>query len=224
MLPAQDKPAKTTSEKTAPALPPALRYIMLGLLVIGIAGAVVFGFVRQTSVKPVAANLDGENCEDPVTENRLRDTLSKSPNDFTTLMDWGTYNSRCRKPADYTSAISAFQNAVRVADTPANNISDDNRMEAHLSLGLAYLYNQNFKEAQTEFKTYLNERPNDSFALLVLGGALIKEDPQQALVYLKKVIEVAPGTEPARNAQLLIDDITKGSPTAAPAPATTPKS
>lgn len=213
--------ARPTTEATPPALPMSLRYLMLGLLVLGIAGAVTFAFIRQTSVKPVVANLDSENCEDPVTENRLRDTLSKSPNDFATLMDWGAYNSRCRNPADYTSAISAFQGATRLADNPANNIQIDNRLEAHLSLGLAYLYNKNFKEAQSEFKTVLSERPDDAFTLLVLGGALIKEDPNQALVYLKKVIDVAPGSEPAKNAQVLIDDITKGS--ALPAPAT-PKS
>lgn len=219
---ALDGSDRVAAEGPAPSTPVGLRYLMLGLLIVGIAGALIFAFVRQTSVKPQLANLDSENCEDPVTENRLRDTLSKSPNDFATLMDWGAYNSRCRKPADYTSAISAFQGATRLADNPANKVDSDNKLEAHLSLGLAYLYNQNFKEAQTEFKTVLAERPKDAFTLLVLGGALIKEDPQQALVYLRQVIEVAPGSDPAKNAQMLINDLTKGSASPSPAP-TTPK-
>jgi len=215
----KDKPVKVAvypetrkeASSLAPALPQSLRYFMLGLLVVGVAGAIVFAFVRQTSVKPVAANVNGENCADPVTENRLRDTLSKSPNDFATLSEWGAYNLRCREPADYLSAISAYQGATRIADNPANNIPAENRLEAHLDLGLAYLYSKNFKQAQVEFRTTLNEQPKNSFALLAMGAALAKDEPEQALTYLKQAIEVAPADSKVReNAQALINDIAKG--------------
>lgn len=223
--PVSSQPAEPVTETAAPPLPVGLRYLMLGLLVVGILGAVTFAFVRQNSIKPTtAATTNQEDCADPITENQLRENVGKSPNDFNTLMDWGDYNLRCRQPADYVSAISAYQNAIRLAENPANNIQSDNRLEAHLNLGLAYLYNGNFKPAQDEFKLVLNEQPQNTFVLLVLGGALVKDDPQQALVYLKQVIALSPGTKIAENAQVLINDInSKGS--ASPSPgAATPKS
>ena len=219
-----EKSAKATTEVAVPPLPQGLRYLMLGLLILGISGAVIFAFVRLNPAKLVTSTVGTqENCADPVTENRLRDTLSKSPNDFATLVDWGDYNSRCRKPADYLSAISSYQGATRLADNPANNIQTETRLEVHLNLGLAYLYNGNFKAAQNEFHLILNEQPKNTFALLVLGGALVKEDPQQALIYLKQVVELASGTQLATNAQALVDGINKslvptnlGSPTPIP--------
>ncbi len=195
-------------------LPGSIRYIMLGFLVIGVTGAVIFAYLRQAPPKPVASNLDPQNCADPVTENRLRDTLSKSPNDFGTLMDWGDYNLNCAEPRDYASAIAAFQGATRLA----SNIPGDNRVQAHFNLGLAYLYNRSLKDARDEFQLILNEQPQNSSALFLLGASLTKDDPQQALVYLKKAVEVAPGGAVAGKAQELINEIT--SPKTPPSPAT----
>lgn len=79
-----------------------------------------------------------------------------------------------------------------------------------MNLGLAYLYNGNFKAAQTEFKQILTEQPKNTFVLLALGGALVKENPQEALTYLQQVVQLAPNTKIAENAQVLIDDIKKG--------------
>ncbi len=202
-------PETPSQEVIARPLPQSLRYLMLGLLILGVAGAVVFAFIRQNPARPVL-NPNADTCADPVTENRLRETVSKSPNDFSSLMDWGDYNRRCLEPADLTSAISAYQNAARLADNPANKILAENRIEAHLNLGLAYLFKSSFKEAQSEFRLIVNEQPNNTSALLALGAALSKEDAQQALVYLKKVLEVAPAGSPViQNAQALINDINK---------------
>lgn len=213
------KSTEQTGETGPGVMPQSLRYIMCGLLVLGIAGAVVFAFVRQLPAKTVAVNADGQTCADPVTENRLRETVSRSPNDFSTLMEWGDYNRRCREPADYASAISAFQNAVRLAENPANQIPVDSRTEAHLNLGLAYLFNKSFKEAQSEFRFILNENPNNTSALLALGATLVKDDPPQALTYLRKVVDMSPPDSAiAQNAQVLINDINKSGAKISPTP------
>src|SRR4051812_32793103 len=83
--------SQSGTEETSPdverPLPEGLRYFMVGLLVVSLVGVLSFGYIRQSSVKPAATtatDATSDSCKDPVTENRLRETLKQSPNDFMT--------------------------------------------------------------------------------------------------------------------------------------------
>ena len=202
------------SSSPRPAPPPlsnTLRYIMLGVLAIGVLGAVMVAFVRQSSVKPPPP-VSGTDCKDPVTENRLLQAVRQNPNDFNAQMDWGGYNLNCKK--DYTPAISAFEIATRIADKSPDKIVEDDRLDSHIGLGLSYLYSQRFKPAETEFRTVLSVRPDEPAATFYLASTLYLSDPQQALTYFEKVVKMAvdnPGlAEYSKISQQLIDDIKKG--------------
>ncbi len=208
-----------TSFETAQAepqpLPNNLRYLMFGLLVVGVVGIVIFGYLRQTSVKPPATP-QGAGCKDPVTENRLSETLKQSPNDFATLMDWGSYNLNCEK--NYAVAVASYRQATILADNQATSKAQPaERIEAHFRLGLAFLYNQSFQEAQDQFQLIVNEDPRNSSALLALGASLGRTDPAKAEPYLKRIIEIEPAnSEVSIQAKALLDSLSKR-------PDTTPK-
>ncbi len=186
---------------------------------VGVVGAVLVAFVRQSSVKPPPV-VSGTDCKDPVTENRLLQAVRQNPNDFTAQMDWGGYNLNCKK--DYTPAISAFEIATRIADKSPDKIVADDRLDAHIGLGLAYLYSQRFKPAETEFRSVLKDRPDEPAATFYLASTLYLSDPQQALTYLEKVVKLAADdpnlAEYSKISQQLIDDIKKGNtrPTVGP--------
>jgi cytochrome c-type biogenesis protein CcmH/NrfG len=203
--------AQTASheEETADRpLPNNLRYLMFGLLVIGVFGIVAFGYVRQASVKPPATPV-ADDCKDPVTENRLRETLKQTPNDFATLMDWGSYNLSCEK--NFATAVAAYQQATKLADDPTTNVAQPaERTEAHFRLGLAYLYNQNNSQAEDQFNLILKEDPKDTSALLALSVSLSKTDPAKAQTYLQQVLEIAPAdSDIAVQAKSLLNDLKK---------------
>jgi TolA-binding protein len=200
--------------------PEGLRYVMVGLLVISLVGVLGFGYMRQSSVKPPpAAATDSESCKDPVTENRLRETLKQSPNDFKSLMDWGLYNLSCEK--NYAAAVAAYRQAAELSDQSNSTTKPDDRTEAHFRLGLAYFYNQSIPEARNQFELIIKENPQDASALLALGSSY-RDNPEIAAGYLKKVKEVAPGTEMAQFAQTLLDGLSQMA-TATPQPAPTKK-
>ncbi len=194
-------------EADAP-MPNNLRFVMFGVLVVGVLGILVFGYSRQTSVKPPAVPT-GSNCKDPVTENRLRETLKQSPNDFTTLVDWGSYNLSCEK--NYAIAVAAYKQATILADDSATSTAEPaERNEAHFRLGLAYLYNLNYKEAQAQFELLVQEDPKNTSALLALSAALAKDDPAKAETYLTQLINIAPAdSEIGKQAKSLLDDLKK---------------
>jgi hypothetical protein len=191
-------------------MPKSLRYFTLGLLVISVFGVVTFGVISQTSVKPTTTAATG-TCKDLVTENRLRETLKQSPNDFATLMDWGSYNLSCEK--NYPIAVAAYQQATRLADDQATStVQAADRVEAHFRLGLAYLYNQNFKEAQDNFELLVKEDPQNTSAMLALSVTLSKNDPAKAQTYLEQIIKIVPAnSDMAAQAKTLLDEIKKGS-------------
>lgn len=214
-----DEDSQTDVERP---LPEGLRYFMVGLLVVGLVGVLSFGYIRQSSVKPAAtaaADTTSDSCKDPVTENRLRETLKQSPNDFMTLMDWGSYNLSCDK--NYAAAVAAYRQAADLSDQPNSTVKAEERTEAHFRLGLAYFYNQSLAEARSQFALIIKENPQDASALFALGSSY-RDEPAKATTYLKQVVDVAPGTEMAQLAQTMLDDFTKApAPTATPVPQTT---
>lgn len=189
-------------------LPNNLRYLMFGLLVVGVFGIVAFGYARQASIKPPATPV-ADDCKDPVTENRLRETLKQTPNDFATLMDWGSYNLSCEK--NYATAVAAYQQATKLADDPTSSVAQPTeRTEAHFRLGLAYLYNQSNAQAQDQFNLILKEDPKDTSALLALSVSLSKTDPAKAQIYLQQLLEIAPAdSDIAAQAKSLLNDLKK---------------
>ena len=216
----EEKPAQPEAqpapEEAERPLPDGLRYFMIGLLVVGLAGVLSFGYIRQSGVKPPAATAasNSDNCKDPVTENRLRETLKQSPNDFTTLMDWGYYNLSCDK--NYPAAVAAYRQASELSDQVNSTATQDERTEAHFRLGLAYFYNQNLAEARSQFEMIIAENPQDASALFALGSSY-RDNPDKAVTYLKQVEQVAPGSEMAQLAQTMLDDFSKTTPAATPA-------
>lgn len=210
--------AKATAapEPAERPLPDGLRYFMVGLLVVGLVGVLSFGYIRQSAVKPPATT-GTTDCKDPVTENRLRETLKQSPNDFATLMDWGYYNLSCDK--NYPAAVAAYHQASELSDQPNSTVSSDERTEAHFRLGLAYFYNQSLTEARSQFELLIAQNPQDASALFALGSSY-RDNPEKASVYLKQVEQVAPGSEMAQLAQTMLADFSKTTPapTAAPPP------
>jgi tetratricopeptide (TPR) repeat protein len=178
------------------------------LLVVGVLGITLFGFFRQASVKPPAAPITGD-CINPVTDNRLRETLKQSPNDFATLMDWGSYNLTCEK--NYPISVAAYQQAVRLSDDQATStVQPTERINAHFQLGLAYLYNQNFNEAQAQFELILKEDPKYTSAMLALSAILSKDDPAKAQGYLEQILEIEPPTSNISiRAKAMLDDMKK---------------
>jgi cytochrome c-type biogenesis protein CcmH/NrfG len=196
-------------------LPEGLRYFMVGLLVLSLVGVISFGYMRQSSVKPPPATTSADgNCKDPVTENRLRETLKQSPNDFATLMDWGSYNLSCDR--NYAAAVAAYRQASELSDRPNSTNKPEERTEAHFRLGLAYFYNQSIPEARAQFEMLIQENPKDASALFALGSSY-RDDPAKASIYLKRVAEISPGSEMAQLAQTMLDEFNK----VTPAPQTT---
>ena len=209
-----------TSQDVERPLPEGLRYFMVGLLVVSLVGVLSFGYMRQSSVKPpVAVAANSDNCKDPVTENRLRETLKQSPNDFMTLMDWGSYNLSCDK--NYATAVAAYRQASELSDQANSSAKPEERMEAHFRLGLSYFYNQSIPEARSQFELIIKENPQDASALFALGSSY-RDDPAKATRYLKQVAEIAPNTEMAQLALAMLEDFTKlPGATTTPAPQTT---
>jgi hypothetical protein len=106
--------AKSEPELAERPLPDALRWIICGVLLVSVFGVLTYGFMQQNSVKPPAPTAaNSQDCRDPVTENRLRETLKQSPNDFVTLMDWGGYNLNCEK--NYPAARLSLASATRAS-------------------------------------------------------------------------------------------------------------
>lgn len=212
------QPAAETGLDLERPTPEGLRYFMIGLLVVSLAGILSFGYIQQSSVKlPAAPAANSDSCKDPVTENRLRETLKQSPNDFMTLMDWGSYNLSCEK--NYATAVAAYRQAAELADQANSTAKPEDRTEAHFRLGLAYFYNQSLTEARHQFALIIKENPQDASALFALGSSY-RDNPAVATAYLKKVQEVAPGTEMAQLAQTMLDEFSKA-PAATPLPAPT---
>ena len=195
-------------------LPDGLRYFMFGLLVVGVVGVVAFGYVRQTSIKPPTILPTAGSCKDPVTENRLRETLKQSPNDYATLMDWGRYNLDCEK--NYQVATAAFKQAVALSEQPNTAIKPMERNTARFQLGLAYLYNLSMADAQGQFEQIIKDDPTNASALLALGASYGKQDPQKAISYFKQVVGIDPNGDFGKQAQSLIDELSKATPTAKP--------
>lgn len=196
--------------------PPWLKYILTAVLALSVLGVTLFAVIHQSPVKPPS---DPADCTDPVSENRLRDAVRTNPNDYQSLVQLGSYSYSCTK--DFASAISAYSQAVAIADNAANKISQDDWMQAHMSLGLSYLSNNgsdkvaaqaNAVKASKEFQTILARQPDNPNALLGMGAAVYGLDPTQpdrALSYWQKVIQQSPGSDAAQKAQQFIDFLNK---------------
>lgn len=210
MPPVEGVDTETEEMLEARPLPDSLRYLMVGLLVAGVVGIVIVGYVRQNSVKqPANAAVAGsEDCKDPVTENRLRETLSQSPNDFATLMDWGYYNLTCDK--NFPAAVASFQQAADVSTQANSMVKPEQRVDAAFRLGLAYLYSDNLREAQGQFERVLQADGQHVSALFALGVLLMRGNKTaEASVYLKKIVEIDPGGPTAKQAQTMLDNMGK---------------
>lgn len=199
-------PAEDVILGTKPT-PPLLKYALSAVLAVAVLGIVAFGIIHQSSIKPPASSGD---CSDPVTANQLRETLKTNPNDFQTLMQYGSYSYECSK--DYASAISAYSQAAVVADSTVNKVSDQDRLQAHMSLGLAYLNqtNSNPDKALQQFQLILAAQPTNPNALFGMGAAtyaLNPNQPDKAIAYWQKVIDQDPTSDAAQKAQQLIQAI-----------------
>jgi tetratricopeptide (TPR) repeat protein len=204
----EELPGQSEPELAERPLPDALRWLICGVLLVSVFGVLTYGYIQQNSVKPPAQTAaNGQDCRDPVTENRLRETLKQSPNDFVTLMDWGGYNLTCEK--NYPAAVAAYQQALFISTQPNSTIDARERNESQFRLGLAYLYNQNFDEAQGEFKSIIERNPKDTSAMLALAAALQKDKPAEAEVVLKRIIELEPDSPLAKQAQSLLSSLKK---------------
>lgn len=186
--------------------PALLKYVLAALLALSVLGVSVYGVLHQSSLKPPA---DPNDCSDPVTENRLRDTLKTTPNDYQTLVQLGSYEYNCTK--DYPSAISAYSQAATVADSEPDKVSLDDRLQVRMSLGLSYLSNRNLNEAASQFQTILSKQPDNPNALFGLGAAIYATNPQQALGYWKKLIQQSPDSDAAKKAQQFMDALNSAS-------------
>jgi tetratricopeptide (TPR) repeat protein len=200
-----------------PPLSPFLRNLMAFLLVAAVAGGSLFAFVRNNTVKP-ATTTGTTSCVDPVEENRLRQALRQNTNDFVAQMDWGAYNLRCKE--DFPAAISAFELAVGIAKANPDRIAPEDRFDASIALGQAYLRTNRLQQAESAFREVVDQEPNNSLALVWLGSALYLKDPQQAIPYLEKVLTLEPGSDLAKLAQSLLDDIKQGKARPRPTPTT----
>ncbi len=200
----QDYFVEEGTEPVERKLPTGLRYFMLGLLITGVISVVGIGYLRQSSIKAPPAPADSsENCKDPVVENRLRETLKQSPNDFATLMDWGGYNLNCEE--NYPVAVAAYQQALLLSKQTNSAVKPDERVEAQFRLGLSHLNNKNLHDAQTQFEGILAEQPQNTSAMLALGAAFSRQNKtEQASLVLKRVIDLEPNSEKATIAQTLL--------------------
>jgi cytochrome c-type biogenesis protein CcmH/NrfG len=189
--------------ETGKPLPQGLRNVMLILLVGGVAIAVLYAYIRQSSVKPIEQNA-ALTC-DPVTENRLRETLAQNRSDFITLVEWGYYNFDCL--SDAPASLAAFQQASRIADEKTGELPLEQRLEAYNGLGRAYLESNLLKEGETQFRKILQLDPTNLRARISLGASLARTDPNQAIQIWQAIINENPNTEVARSAQQLIDTL-----------------
>jgi cytochrome c-type biogenesis protein CcmH/NrfG len=193
----------TASTEAGKPLPPRLRYFMLFFLLGGVVLAVLYAYFRQNSVQPPDQN-SASTC-DPVTENRLRETLAQNRSDYPTLVEWGYYNMDCLE--DLPGALAAFQQASRIADEKATELPLEQRLEAYNGLGKAYLYNNFVKEGEAQFKKVLQLDPKNLSARISLGASYARSDPNQAIQIWQEIINEYPNTDVAKSAQQLIDTL-----------------
>jgi cytochrome c-type biogenesis protein CcmH/NrfG len=193
----------TTSPEAGKPVPQGLRYFMLVFLLVGVGLAVLFAYFRQTSVKPPDQN--ATSACDPVTENRLRETLAQNRSDFPTLVEWGYYNYDCLE--DFPASLAAFQQASRIADANATEFPLEQRLEAYNGLGRAYLYNNLINEGQTQFRKVLQLDPKNISARFGLGASFARSDPNQAVQIWQQIINENPNSDVARSAQELINTL-----------------
>ena len=205
--------ALTTEQAVERPLPDGLRYLMLGLLVVGVVGVVAFGYMHQTSIKSTPATTTSAtgDCKDPLLENRLRETLKQSPNDYETLREWGNYNLDCAK--NFQIAVAAFNQIVTLAQQPNTKINDMQRTEARLRLGLAYLYGGNNEKSREQFEEIIKTDPSNPSVLLVLGVSYEKDDPTKAISYFNQVLQLDPGGDFGKQAQSMLNYLGQPTPT-----------
>ncbi|MCE9589645.1 MAG: tetratricopeptide repeat protein [Planctomycetes bacterium] len=109
-------------------------------------------------------------------------------------------------------AIVQFRRAIEIAP---------HYVDGMVNLAVAYSMLQQFDEAAKLFRQAASLRPNDALIYVRLGTVLNEHGKRgEAIVAWKKAIEVSPGSELAKQAQINIDAVEL--PTQPPVPATNP--
>ena len=148
--------------------------------------------------KPEAA------CTNADTRNQFVAAVRANPNDFKASYNYADYVYGCK---EFDTAIQAYGQATRIADQLGSNVSPDDRFKARFGVGLAYLYNQNYPEAQSQLKTLSDENPNNPLVLYTYGTALRPSDPTKAIAAFQQAIKIDPNSSIAQQAQRALDEL-----------------
>ncbi len=177
--------------------------IFLGVLIFMIVFTMGYGLWRLSggSFKPKST------CPDTAAEARLKSAASASPDNLTAQLDYGNYlYGQCK---NFSGAVDTLQKATTLADKPA--VATAQKASAHLSLGLAYFYNNNnqLREAQSEFQKVLSLEPENKLGLYMLASTLRKDDPKQAVELFRKVAILDPNGSLGKDAQKSVEELAK---------------
>jgi len=171
--------------------------IFLGVIAFMVVFTLGYGTWRLSggSFKPKTS------CPDATVETRLRDQATANATNYALQMEYGNYlYSQCKK---FSPASETFQKAVSLAVQPTEKV------QAHLNLGLTYFYQQQLKEAQSEFRTVSSLEPQNTLGLYMLASTLRQEDPKQAAVLFQKVVELSPDSAVGKEAQKSAAELAK---------------
>jgi tetratricopeptide (TPR) repeat protein len=176
-------------------------WIISGIIVAVILA--VYGLWRLSggSFKPKADS----SCTS-ATRTQLQDTAAVSPNDFATQIKYADFVYDCR---EYSVAAQYYNRAVVAARQAGSSATSADRQKAQFGLALSYLYNQNLKEAQEQFKILTDEQPNNAVAFYMYGVSLQNDNKDKAIEMWQKAIAINPGSETAKTAQKAIEEARK---------------
>ncbi len=133
----------------------------------------------------------------------LEKASSMAPNEPKFLFQLGGAYVDARQ---YPKAIDAFEKGLKLQP----NLSDPLALEGTITLGAVYFANGQIDEAVARFTAALGARPDSAQAKLGLGKcAASKGDTGTALRYFQQVLDAAPGTAEATEADAFIKALKK---------------
>ncbi len=143
-------------------------------------------------------------CTNADIRNQFVAAVRVNPNDFKANYNYADYVYGCK---EFATAIQAYGQAAQIAAQPVSNVSPDDLFKARFGVGLAYLYNQNYSEAQTQLKTLSDENPNNALVFYTYGTALRPTDPTKASAAFQQAIKIDPNSNIAQQAQRSLDEL-----------------
>ena len=144
---------------------PTLRYVMVGILVVGVVAATAFAVARQGVSEPVSRPSGGEQTiqPDPVQLNKLLEAVNTNPADFDSRMSLGDYYYQT---GDYAAAVAAYSQAVQQKPTD---------LGGQESLGNAYLHASDFPKAAAALRKVYEADPTRATVAISLCIALAEQ-------------------------------------------------